>query len=226
MTRTRTPDIVIPDGQPHVIGMIDDIARAISGLPTGSRSWRRVGSGWRRGGWLIATDPDSVRMHLEDDDGTIADELRVPGREAPFASAKEVIDHVLRATGIVLEHRYMDDDNRAVDWMIALSSLPFASATEPDAVALPSPFTDGRCISITREDAAPGDEMRHMLAHAPLSLSWCAEMTSGNRRCTIANISSMCGPGQEIDAHGDPVATLRAHERVRMEIAAASGDAA
>lgn len=226
MTSSRAPAIVIPDDNPHVIGMIEDIAEAISQLPTGAHSWRRIGDRWRRGRWFIDINADHVRMQLEHDDGTIADELRVPGRETPFASAKDAIEHVLHAARIVLAHRYADDEARAVDWMLAISSFPLACGGSAHAVSLPSPFVDGGCTSITREDTMPGEEMRHLLDHAPLSLSWCAEMTSGDRRCAIANMSSMCGPREEVDPKRDPVATLRAHERVRAEIAASSGHAA
>jgi len=230
MTSTTPPasglrplDVVLPDREAGARTVLEAHLALLEDLAADPTPWEWWVDQWARNGWTIVQNGSVVNIDKNEDHSRDmrSGEFGVPCHVDGFASGEAAVRHVLDVLRAVVAHvPSRDDEERVSAWMLTLAATRHPCGALPDIVGLPSPFRAGLSQPPNGPEDAPPPEgtIGDMLSHAPCVLSWAAGSWSGNAWISISNVDSICGQGYDTDPNADPVATLRAIERVRGEM--------
>lgn len=217
--------LVIPDRAPEARAILDAHFDIIKDLALDPTPWEWWADHWTRNGWTII-QTDTI-VHIEKSDDHPRDRrhaefgiaCRPPER---LPSGEAAVRHALDMIRDVVLHVDRDDERRADAWLLALAATRHPCGSKPGLVRLPSPFQTGLSqLEHQRDDQPPPEgEIAEMLAAAPTTLSWAAGGSSGHGEgwMSISGVERLCGSEYEIDPDADPIAMLRAIERVKAEM--------
>lgn len=218
------PTLVLPGREQGSRRILENHLAIIEELAADPTPWEWWVDQWARNGWTIVQTDCIVRIEKSDDHARDRrrGEFGIACGPERFTFVQDAIGHVLDVVRTMAGHVDQDDEHRADAWILALAATRHPCGTKPDLVRLPSPFARGLSQLDHQRDrgAAPEGEIADMLAAAPSTLSWEAGAWMGGDYdwLSVSNVERLCGAEFDVDPDADPIATLRALERVKGEM--------